>query len=96
MGRRRYLVAYDIVADKRRAKVHRALLDFGDWVQYSIFLCELDERERVRLRARLEPLIDAREDQILALDLGPADRDLDHLVASLGRDFVLPLRATVV
>ena len=54
--RRRLLVTYDVAHDRRRDKVHRTLLDFGDWVQFSVFVCELDERERIRLRGRLEAL----------------------------------------
>ena len=94
--RRRFLVTYDIHHDRRRDRTHRVLLDFGDWVQYSVFLCELDERERIRLRGRLDEVIDHREDQILSLDLGPADRDLDAVVSSLGRDFATPARAVVI
>jgi CRISPR-associated protein Cas2 len=95
-ARRRYLVTYDVAHDRRRDRTHRILLDFGDWVQFSVFLCELDERERVRLRGRLDEVIDHRADQILSLDLGPADRDLDLVVSSLGRDFATPARVVVV
>lgn len=95
-ARRRCLVAYDIAEDRRRDRVHRILLDFGDSVQYSVFLCELDDRERIQLRGRLSEVIDHRVDQVLCLDLGPADRDLDLIVTSIGRDFVRPVRALVV
>ena len=94
--RRRYLITYDISHDRRRDRVHRALLDHGDRVQYSVFLCELDERERIRLRARLDPLINHREDQILTIDLGSAERDLDLMISALGKDFIAPVRAVVV
>ncbi len=94
--RRRLLVTYDVTHDRRRDKVHRTLLDFGDWVQFSVFVCELDERERIRLRGRLDAVINHREDQILAIDIGPADRDLDLVISSLGRDFAGPARVVVV
>ncbi len=96
MARRRYVITYDIPADTRRTKVHKTLTDFGDWIQYSVFLCDLNDRERVQLRARLEPVIHRDEDQILTIDLGPADWDTDRTIASLGRDFVLPSRVIVV
>jgi CRISPR-associated protein Cas2 len=96
MARRRYLITYDIVADRRRERVHRALLDAGDHIQYSVFLCDLDDRERVKLRGRLDELIHHAEDQILTIDLGLADREVDQLIASLGRDFALPCRVVVV
>jgi CRISPR-associated protein Cas2 len=94
--RRRFLVTYDVAHDRRRDRVHRTLLDFGDWVQFSVFLCELEERERVRLRGRLDAVINHREDQILSLDLGRADADLDLVISALGRDFASPVRTVVV
>ena len=94
--RRRFVVTYDIAADKRRDKVAKALLDFGDRVQYSVFLCDLSDRERVRLRARLDPLLHHHHDQVLTIDLGPATHDPDQVISSLGKDFILPSRAIVV
>ena len=96
MSRRRFLVTYDVANDKRRDRVHRVLLDFGDWIQFSVFICDLTDRERVQLRGRLDERINHREDQILTIDLGLADRDHDQVVAALGREFVLPGRVVVV
>lgn len=95
-ARRRYIVTYDIAEDRRRAKVHKAMLDFGDPVQYSVFICELDDRERICLNARLAALIDHRADQVLTVDLGPASREVDMVVHSIGRDFMCRARVVVV
>ncbi len=95
-NRRHYLVTYDVAHDRRRDRVHRILLGFGDWIQFSVFLCALDERERIRLRGRLDSVIDHREDQVLSMDLGSAERDLDVVISSLGRDFATPARVLVV
>jgi len=59
-----YVIAYDIPNDKRRTKVHKALCGAGDWTQYSLFECFLDERELVRLRAKLDYLLDPTEDSV--------------------------------
>jgi CRISPR-associated protein Cas2 len=37
-----YVVSYDIPDTKRRTKLAKALEDFGDRVQYSVFECILD------------------------------------------------------
>jgi CRISPR-associated protein Cas2 len=73
MARRRTLVSYDIRNDKRRDKVFKALRNFGDHVQFSVFLCELNAMERIRLVATLLERINAREDRVLLVDAGPAD-----------------------
>lgn len=96
MSRRRYLVTYDISDDKRRNRVFKALEGEGDHVQFSVFLCELNAREVIELRTTLTPLIHHWEDQILLLDLGPADRLPDSFLTSIGRSYSPPSRIVVV
>ena len=97
MSRRRYLVTYDIAQDRRRTRVYKSLLDFGDHIQFSVFLCQLNPRELVQLRAKLEPGIHHHEDQILVVDLGAVDNEeLSEMILTIGRDFKPPERTIVV
>lgn len=96
MSRRRLLVAYDVSDDRRRTRIFKTLHGFGDWIQYSIFVCELNDRERVRLVAALAPDVNRREDQVLLVDLGPADRDSGRVVESVGRPYDAPARVVVI
>ena len=96
MSRRRYLVSYDISNDKRRTKTFKTLCAEGDHLQYSVFLCELNKRELVELRGRLDQIIHHREDQIILLDLGLTDRLPDSFLITLGRHYVPPTRVVVV
>ena len=59
-----YVVSYDIPDDRRRARVHSALTSFGTWVQYSVFECFLDRKQRMMLEARLLKEIHQREDTV--------------------------------
>jgi CRISPR-associated protein Cas2 len=59
-----YVIAYDIPNDKRRTKVHKILLGYGKWTQYSLFECFLTRRELVLLQATLEPRLVAAEDSV--------------------------------
>ncbi len=59
-----YVVSYDIPDDKRRSRVHSALTGFGTWVQYSVFECFLNRKQRLLLEARLLQEIHQREDTI--------------------------------
>lgn len=95
-GMRRYLIAYDITSDKRRTRVFRALFDFGDWTQYSVFICELTAQELVRLRAMLRSLIHQVEDQVLILDLGRAIHPLEQRLEVLGKTYDPPVRSQIV
>ena len=96
MARRRMLVTYDIADDRRRAQVFRVLNGFGDHLQYSVFLCQLNERERVALERDLSAEIHHREDQVLLVDLGPSERDAADRIGSLGRAFTPAARVVVV
>ena len=67
----RYLVAYDISDDRRRAKIAKSLQSRGDRVQYSVFVVDIRRARLVRLRTELEALINRDIDSILLCDLGP-------------------------
>ena|SRR5579859_3326786 len=59
-----YVVSYDIPNDRRRMRVHSALTSFGTWVQYSVFECFLNRKQRIMLEARLLKEIHQREDTV--------------------------------
>ncbi|WP_353932407.1 CRISPR-associated endonuclease Cas2 [Okeanomitos corallinicola TIOX110] len=58
------VVSYDVSEDKRRTKIHNILKSYGQWVQYSIFECELTDTQYAKLRSRLNKLIKSDTDSI--------------------------------
>lgn len=58
------IISYDIPEDKRRTKIHNILKSYGQWVQYSVFECDLTQTQYAKLRARLVKLIIAETDSI--------------------------------
>lgn len=73
--RRRYLLAYDIRDRKRLSKVHTTVQGFGWAMQYSVFICDLDEIELVDLRFRLAEIIDRKVDSVAVINVGlPIER----------------------
>jgi len=69
--RTRYLLAYDIRHPKRLRRVHKVAQDFGEPLQYSVFVCDLTAVELLDLRAALLEEIKTSEDSIGIFDLGP-------------------------
>ena len=59
-----YVIAYDIPDDRRRTKVHKILLGFGKWTQYSLFECFLSQKELVLLRSKLAEHLVPKEDSV--------------------------------
>jgi CRISPR-associated protein Cas2 len=73
VSRRFYLVSYDVTDDRRRDRVYGLLLGYGDHVQFSVFCCQLNDREKVCLRRELSERINHDEDQALILDAGSVE-----------------------
>lgn len=94
--RSRYLITYDITDDGRRSAVFKALRGFGDHLQYSVFRCDLSDRQRAAMVAVIDPLLDHDEDQVLVVDLGPVEGRASSCVYSLGRPYANPERRVII
>lgn len=73
MSRRRYLVAYDIRDDRRLRAVATCMEGFGDRIQYSVFICDLSDRELAQMSMQLETRMRASVDSVMVVDLGGLD-----------------------
>lgn len=82
-----YLITYDICDDKRLRKVFQVMRGYGDHLQYSVFECQLTSSDLVRLRAELAGIIHHQEDQVLFVNLGPAEGRGDRVITSLGKPY---------
>ncbi|MBI2704377.1 MAG: CRISPR-associated endonuclease Cas2 [Actinobacteria bacterium] len=74
MSRRRYLVAYDISDPVRLRKVHDVVKGYGYSLQYSVFVCDLGEVEKLWLKGDLGKVMHFGEDRVAIVDLGDAER----------------------
>ena len=59
-----YVIAYDIPDDKRRTKVHKILLGYGKWTQYSLFECFLTRKDLILLQSKLGEYLINTEDSV--------------------------------
>jgi CRISPR-associated protein Cas2 len=53
----RVVISYDISDDRRRNKVARCLEGYGYRVQYSVFECDVDARQLLKLQRELRRLV---------------------------------------
>jgi CRISPR-associated protein Cas2 len=92
-----YLVAYDISDPKRLRRVHRTMRGYGDALQLSVFRCQLSATERILMIEALTKVINTREDQILIVNLGPAEQRGANSIETLGRAFDnIALRSAII
>jgi CRISPR-associated endonuclease Cas2 len=82
-----YFVSYDISDAKRLRRVFEILKGRGEHVQFSVFRCELSERGREELISRLSLVINAKEDQVMFVDLGPSGTSAGERIATIGRSY---------
>ncbi|MEZ6018520.1 MAG: CRISPR-associated endonuclease Cas2 [Planctomycetota bacterium] len=85
--RKTYVVTYDICEASRLRRVYRIMLGYGEHLQYSVFRCELSDREVIELRERLDMVIHHLEDQVLFVDIGPADGKARRAFQAVGRAY---------
>lgn len=91
------LVTYDVQVTstggaKRLRQVAKACRDFGQRVQYSVFEIEVEPAQWVRLKARLEKIIDPSFDSLRYYHLGSNwERKVEHVGAKPSLDLTGPL-----
>ncbi|MEI9814361.1 MAG: CRISPR-associated endonuclease Cas2 [Acidobacteriota bacterium] len=59
-----YLVAYDIADDRRRALVATVLLDYGQRLQESLFLCHIKEDRKAEMVQRVTEEVARDQDRV--------------------------------
>jgi CRISPR-associated protein Cas2 len=82
-----YLICYDICDEKRLRRVFKICKDYGSHVQYSVFESDLSQIEKTELERKLSAEINAREDQVLFVELGPATGRGERVIQALGRPY---------
>lgn len=88
--RRRYVVCYDIRDPDRLKEVGQGMKQFGYRFQYSVYICDLNHREKLALRLVIGELIDHRVDTVALIDLGELDADPAARFEWLGAQTGLP------
>ena len=80
---RLYIVTYDISDQKRWRQVFKTMKGYGEWLQLSVFQCRITQTRRAEMVAKLSNQIHQDEDQVVIVDVGPAD-GVDIRIESVG------------
>ncbi|MDR2975556.1 MAG: CRISPR-associated endonuclease Cas2 [Propionibacteriaceae bacterium] len=59
------LAAYDIADDRRRARVSATLQRWGTRIQYSVFICTLEDSDFEQLQSTIKDIVDPEGDSFL-------------------------------
>ena len=80
----RYMVAYDISDPVRLRRVEKIMTNHGSRVQLSVFICDLTQQSRVRMKQQLSQCIFEREDSVMIIDFGYVDASRKWPIEYLG------------
>ena len=84
-GAHRYLVAYDIVDDKRRTRLANLLLSYGYRLQFSLFQVDAKASRMEKLYREVDDIIVKAEDSVLFIDLGPVHMAISSKIRHFGQ-----------
>jgi len=90
-----YIISYDISSPRRWRRIFRIMRGYGEWLQLSVFQCRLSRSRMLQLEAALRDVMNAAEDHVLVVDIGPADQ-VSPRVRSLGKLFEPVARDAVI
>ena len=92
------LVSYDVATTtsegrRRLSRMAKTCLDFGQRVQNSVFECQVDPTQWVRLKNRLLESVNAREDSLRFYFLG---RNWRRRVEHHGRNVAIDMQGPLI
>ena len=90
-----YIVTYDVSDQKRWRRVFKLMKGYGEWIQLSVFQCRMSRQRHAELVALLDGAIHHREDHIVILDVGLAEK-VNPRVVSLGKEFTPVERQPII
>lgn len=96
MNRKQYLISYDIADPKRLRQVARIMEGYGYRVQFSVFVCPLDDLRLEKLKAAVTPVINSDEDQVLLVHLGPENEQTFRRFDYIGKPYRATERLTII
>lgn len=77
--RNRYFVCYDVTDPQRLTHTYKKMNGYGDPVQYSVFVCDLNDKEIIIMQEDLEEILNLAEDRLLVINMGPAEKSSDRI-----------------
>ncbi|MBW1972613.1 MAG: CRISPR-associated endonuclease Cas2 [Deltaproteobacteria bacterium] len=94
--RNRYIVAYDISDEKRLRRMFNKMKGYGDPIQYSVFICDLSDQEKVLLIEAILDIINQKEDRVLIANLGSNIGRGKISIESFGKAVKIPQPEVIV
>lgn len=77
--RNRYFVCYDVRDPERLTRTHKVIKGYGEPVQYSVFLCDLNDSELILMKQDVCRELKLDEDRLLIINTGSVEKSSDRV-----------------
>ena len=94
--RKRYIVSYDIRDPKRLNRTYKKMRGYGDHLQYSVFLCELSDKEKILMVSDISDIINLSEDSVIIFDLGSIESPAGKKINTIGKTTEIRERSAII
>lgn len=87
--RNRYFVCYDVRDPQRLMQTYKTMCGYGDRLQYSVFMCDLNDSEIIIMREALEEVMNMKEDSLVIVNVGSVEKSaarIETVGVSLGTE----------
>ena len=93
--RERYFVCYDVRDPERLMHTHRVMKGYGEPVQYSVFMCDLNDGEIIMMKQDVCEQLNLSEDRLLVINTGSVEKS-DSRVEVMGQSIEMQREAAIV
>ena len=94
--RNRYFVCYDVSDPQRLAQIYKKMKGYGEAVQYSVFVCELNSKEIIFMKEDLSKMANLNEDRILIIDTGSVTKRNEERITTMGMPLYIKNDSSIV
>lgn len=94
--RKIYIVSYDIREPKRLNRTYNKMRGYGNHLQYSVFLCDLSEKERIIMVSELMDIINLSEDSVIIFEIGASENNAGKRIKTIGKALEMKERNAII
>ena len=88
-------MCYDVHDPQRLAQIYKKMNGYGEPVQYSVFVCDLNDKEILIMKNDLSNILNLAEDRILMINIGSVDKSNDRIF-TMGMSLETQKEASIV
>ncbi len=93
--RNRYFVCYDVRDPQRLVRTYKKMRGYGDPIQYSVFMCNLNGKELIYMKEDLGAILNLAMDRFVIINTGPEETSMKN-VETMGMSLDMEREATIV